>query len=104
MYFNIQLEEDVVKLSVMIRGIPRRKVYGHALLQLSQLLSPFTTDDVDRNHDLELIIYSSVSEKLVRPFNMCSFILRAAKKISSAFIKSSHERALLTEINYGQYC
>ncbi len=67
----LQLEEDVVKLTVMIRGIPRRKVYGHALLQLGHLLSPSqmgSTDEPDGSHLLELIIYSSVSEKLVRSY------------------------------------
>lgn len=58
-----------MKLTVMIRGIPRRKVYGHALLQLGHLMGPSNfsgADEEDGNHPLELIIYSSVSEKLVR--------------------------------------
>ncbi len=60
--FFFQSEEDVVKLTVIVRGIPRRKVYGHALLQLRHLSDPLFANS---SQDVELIIYSSVSDQLV---------------------------------------
>jgi len=49
-------------LTIIVRGIPRRKVYGHALLQLRHLSDPLFASS---SQDVELIIYSSVSDQLV---------------------------------------